>query len=70
MDENILEFNRHILELSEKGNIGVIDVIVEYCESNDIDYDEINDMLLSKLRHKIKEEAVSRNLMKGHKRLV
>lgn len=69
LDENVLDFNKHILSLAESGKIDAMDVIIEYCEANDIDYDEIGDMVLSKLKSKIRQEAISRNLMKKKKSL-
>ena len=56
------------IEFSAK-MIDVIDVLLEYCEKHNLEYDEICDMMTTKLKHRVREEAVARNLMKKHKKL-
>ena len=64
-----IEFSAKMIELADSGKIDVIDVLLEYCEKHNLEYDEICDMMTTKLKHRVREEAVSRNLMKKHKKL-
>lgn len=63
-EERFQEINEEILSLSCSDKIDMVDAIISYCETNQIDFEEISDVLCEKIKYLLMEDAIARNLMK------
>lgn len=58
------EFSQHIEKTASRSGLGYMDVLVDYCERNEIEIESVNKLLSSSLKEKIKAEAQGLNMLK------
>ena len=63
------EFSLYIEERVAKERIGYMDAIIDYCNTNDVDLDNVGSLVTKTLKEKIHLEAVESNMMKAKGRL-
>lgn len=59
------EFSLYIEERVAKERIGYMDAIIDYCNTNDVDLDNVGSLVTKTLKEKIHLEAVESNMMKA-----
>lgn len=63
------EFSIHIERESLRRKIGYMEMIMEYCENNNIDTSAMTGLISSSLKEKIRAEAEEMNLLKKSSKL-
>lgn len=58
------EFSQFIEKKSYQTGLTCMDVILDYCERNEIEVESVNKLLSSSLKEKVKAEAQSLNMLK------
>ena len=58
------EFSQHIERRAVHTKSTCMDILLEYCSSNDIEIESVNKLLSSSLKEKIEVEAQDLNLLK------
>lgn len=59
------EFSLHIEQLAYEQKLGLIDVILQYCEENYIEPNDIAKLINKSLRDKLEVEFINGNYIKG-----
>lgn len=63
------EFSLYIEERVAKERIGYMDAIIDYCNTNHVEIDNIGSLITKSLKEKVQFEAVENNMMKPKGRL-
>lgn len=58
------EFSQHIERKAVYTKSSCIDILIEYCTTNDIEIESVNKLLSSSLKQKLEAEAQDLNLLK------
>ncbi len=58
------EFSQHIERRAYHTNSTCMDILVDYCLSNDIEIESVNKLLSTSLKEKLEAEAQELNLLK------
>ncbi len=66
---NEVNFQAKIEEMVSSGNATYIDAILEFCDTNDIEYESLKKIISSNLKDKIRLDAEDSGLMKQLSRL-
>jgi len=61
------EFSQHIEKQALRTQLSHMDVLVDYCERNEIEIESVNKLLSTSLKEKIKNEALNLNMLKEKK---
>lgn len=61
------EFSQHIEKQVLRTGLSHMDVLVDYCERNEIEIESVNKLLSTSLKEKIKNEALNLNMLKEKK---
>jgi hypothetical protein len=61
------EFSQHIEKQTLRTGLSHMDVLVDYCERNEIEIESVNKLLSTSLKEKIKNEALDLNMLKEKK---
>lgn len=59
-----IQFSTHIESVVAKSKLGYMDVIIDYCDRNNIDVTAVSCLVSNSLKEKIRKEAVERNFLK------
>lgn len=59
------EFSIHIEKIAKEYKLPVLDVLVDYCQKNDIEVESISSMISTSLKDKLQAEAVNLHLIRG-----
>lgn len=62
--EEISEFSSQILEMAEEQGQPCMDVIIQYCDENNMEIEVAATLVSASLKSRIREEAQSINLIK------
>jgi hypothetical protein len=57
------EFSLHIETLAKERNIGVVDALLEYCEDNYIEPDEVSKLINKSLKDKLEINFIDMNYL-------
>ena len=63
------EFSLYIEERVAKERIGYMDAIIDYCQTNDVEIDNIGNLITTSLKEKVQVEAEDSNMMKPRGKL-
>ena len=63
------EFSLYIEERVARERIGYMDAIIDYCNTNEVEIDNIGSLVTKSLKEKVQLEAVENNMMKAKGRL-
>lgn len=63
------EFSLYIEERVARERIGYMDAIIDYCNTNEVEIDNIGSLVTKSLKEKVQFEAVENNMMKAKGRL-
>lgn len=63
MFETASEFSLHIETISRERNIGVVDALLEYCEENYIEPEEVTKFINKSLKDKLEMNFVDMNYL-------
>lgn len=63
------EFSLYIEERVSRERLGYMDAVIDYCQTNDVDIDNIGGLITSSLKEKIQAEAEDSNMMKPRGKL-
>jgi hypothetical protein len=58
------QFSQHIEKIAFRTDSSCIDVLVDYCEKENIEIESVKKLLNASLKEKIKQEALDLNLLK------
>ena len=64
---NSKEFSLKIESIVKDKRITYMDVVIDYCNNNDIDLSTVNPMINKSLKEKIKSEAINLKMIKEKK---
>lgn len=59
------EFSIHIEKLAKEYNLPVMDVLVDYCQKEEIEFESVSSMISTSLKDKLQAEAIRLHLIKG-----
>lgn len=63
MFETASEFSLHIETIAQEKNIGVVDALLEYCEDNYIEPEEVSKLINKSLKDKLEMNFVDLNYL-------
>jgi len=64
---NAIDFSMYIEEQAVLRRLGYFEMLLEYCEENDIEPQAVSSFITSSLKEKIRAEAEEMNLLKKNK---
>jgi hypothetical protein len=63
------EFSLYIEERVVKERLGYMDAVIDYCQTNDVDIDNVGGLITPSLKEKIQLEAEDNNMMRPRGKL-
>ena len=63
-EKRIMEFHKKIINL-KTDDVTYTEVLIEYCEKNNMDFEDIAPLISPFLKSEIHKEAISSNMLKG-----
>ena len=63
------EFSLYIEERVVKEHLGYMDAVIDYCQTNDVDIDNVGGLITPSLKEKIQLEAEDNNMMRPRGKL-
>lgn len=60
-------FSIMITKTAEQKEIGCMECLLEYCEENSIDIEDVSDYISDALKEQIEKEAIELNMLKNKK---
>jgi hypothetical protein len=63
------EFSLYIEERVVRERLGYMDAVIDYCQTNDVDIDNVGGLITPSLKEKIQLEAEDNNMMKPRGKL-